>query len=289
MEVQLLRESLSNQIDRVDVEHLCDVRAATRTPPAAASAPRRSGPAVAVKYQSCQRYWSLIFSIGEATGPRTSAARSQRRPDVRLAQCSEKNLSFSGLGPRNRWWIRCRYGRIAEAPALLAAPPRRTRRSRRGGRTGSAPACGVKVWTTTSPERSPRPPGRRPGRAAGTCARSPGSRAGACDRSASTSPTRVTFGKVQPLADHLGADQDVDLSPPEVAEDLAEAVLACPSCRRRAARARARGSTRRTASSTRWVPAPASGCRGPRSTGSGPGPAARRRRGGSGGSRPIRW
>ena len=44
------------------------------------------------------------------------------------------------------------------------------------------------------------------------------------DMSASTRPTRVTLGKSSPLADHLGAHEDIDLSAPgECAEDLAEA------------------------------------------------------------------
>ena len=64
---------------------------------------------LAVKIHSCQRYSSLIFSIGAGDGPRSST-RLPSSFSSSFAHCSEKNFSFSGLFPRRRCWIRCRYG-----------------------------------------------------------------------------------------------------------------------------------------------------------------------------------
>ncbi len=47
-----------------------------------------------VKIQSCQRYSSLIFSIGAGDGPRNSM-RSPNVCSTRFAHCSAKNFSFS--------------------------------------------------------------------------------------------------------------------------------------------------------------------------------------------------
>ncbi len=259
----------------------------------AKSARRRASSAItgvtcAAKYHSCQRYWSLIFSIGAAVGSAHLQAVAERRGDPPGPLLGEK-LQLFRVGPAKQVVDEVPVGRIAE----LAAGPQLGRGEagvvRVAGELDRARLRGEGLDHHLARRVARGRTGRPPGRAAGRCARSPENRGCACDRSASIRPTSVTFGKIQALADHLGADEDVDLAPAELPQDLAEAVLpghrvGCPSAP--GGRAAAPGGPPPPPAG---CPCPASGCRGRRISGTGRGPAAPRRRGGSAGVSSVRW
>ena len=109
------------------------------------------------------------------------------------------------------------YGGVAPAREL-----RRHEAPRSRGRPRTAPRDGreARVWMSTRPPLGPRP--ARPATWLSSWKqRSDARKSGRLiPTSASITPTSVTFAKVEPLGDHLRAEQDVHLAAPHAVENV---------------------------------------------------------------------